>query len=645
MLDGPYRKTLSASTKANHMCEPDGNSPLRSLFMGLAGIVWTLILGGCSPSVVSADPALTSLVQRMGRSELSRLPEQAEILGISKEIFGRTYSSLLNDRSMAVTERAGTTRLDFLREAEGINRGQLSRDARRSYDSLLALLRDAVALEAYGYGSTGLGSASPYLITYSSGAYSDLIKFMVMNAPVHSRADAEAWLTRLETLDEAMRDERRRFEVDIRAGAIPPRAVLIRTLDRVKRMTPTGGRDHPLTAYLTEALAQTPDVSEEEISKLIARAAKQISGPMKDEYVALSKLIENTLPSAPDEPGIWRLKGGQNYYRDLVSLYSSTSITPQQLHEAGLRLVDQINAQIEPLLAELGKPDGTIGMRLRSLAIDPSYLAPDTADGLAALANRLQQRISWADAAMSRMLIVSPKAKLQIRQAPQAAQDTLLPVFYTPASLDGSRSPSLSVNPSAIRSTPEWMLPTLAFHEGVPGHHIEAGLARERPDQPVLNQIASYPAFSEGWAVYAEDLADELGAYGDNKLARIGYLQSLLLRAAGMVADTGIHAQRWSRSDAISYLETTTGLSRFDIELLVDNVSIAPGQACAYMAGRETIRRLRANARQQLGKTFDIKAFHQAVLGPGPRPLPVLEADIAEWLQSLRRPPSTSPKT
>ncbi len=618
----------------------DWKSPFRALYFGLAGVLAASILAACSPSSVSLDPALTSLIQRIGQSEMSRSPEQADALGLSREAFGRPLGSLLNDRSMAVAERTRATRLGFLRDLEEIDRSRLSRDAQRTYDSTIGMLRASVAVEGHGFGYTSLGWASPYLITFADGAYTDLVKFMTLHAPVRSRTDAEAWLTRLEHMDDAMRDERRRFEVDIGAGAVPPKAILLRTLDRVRRLTPTVPREHQLVAYFTEALAQIPDISEDDIEKLIARAASQVGGPLKDEYVALAKLIEGSMAKAPDEPGVWKIKGGEAYYRDALKLYTSTDIAPKQLHDAGLRLVDQIDAQIEPLLAEMGQIEGSVGGRLRTLGMDQAYLFPDTPEGRAALMDTLRERIKWAETAMGRMVNVSPKGKVEVREAPQVTQETAPGGYYKPVPLDGSRPATFNINLRSTLDFPSWTLPTLAFHEAVPGHHIQAGLARERADQPLLNYLVSWPAFSEGWGVYAEDLADELGAYQTDKMAKLGYLQSLLFRAARLVVDTGIHSQKWSRADAVAYLETTTGMSRADVEFEVDRYIIWPGQACAYMAGRETIRRLRASAQQQLKAGFDIKAFHQAVLGPGPRPLPVLEADIADWVQSLRPQPS-----
>ena len=351
------------------------------------------------------------------------------------------------------------------------------------------------------------------------------------------------------------------------------------------------------------------------------------------------KKLEGLLSKASDDPGVWRLKNGDAYYRDALKLYTTTDMSPKQLHDAGVKLVEQISAQIEPMLAETGQVEGSVGARLRTLAMDPAYLFPDTPEGRAALIEALRERIKWAETAMARMIIVGPKGKVEVREAPRISQDTAPGAYYKAAPLDGSRPGTYNIKLRSTLDFPIWTLPTLSFHEAVPGHHIQAGLARERLDQPLVNYLISYPAFSEGWAVYAEDLADELGAYKDDKMARLGYLQSLLFRAARLVADTGMHAEKWTRADTIAYLERTVGLARSEAEFEVDRYTIWPGQACAYMTGRETISRLRSNAQTQLKTGFDIKAFHQAILGPGPRPLPVLEADIADWVAAQRPQP------
>lgn len=598
------------------------------------------ILAACSPSVVSADPDLAAFLQRFSQSEMGHSPEQADVLGLSTEAFGGRYQAKLDDRSMAVAERTRATRLDRLHELELINRSALGRDAQRTYDSMLVVLRNAVAVEQHGYGWTSLGWASPYLITYADGAYADLVKFMTLQAPVRSRADAEDWLTRLGHVDDALRDERRRFEVDVEAGAVPPRSILQRTLDKARGLTPNIPREHPLVIYFVEQLAQIPDIPEEDIAKLVKRATDQVGGPIKTEYQALTKLLEGLLAKSTDDIGVWRLKDGEAYYRDVLKLYTTTDMSPKQLHDAGLKLVDQINAQIEPILAEMGQVEGSVGGRLRTLAVDPLYLFPDTPEGRTALLDAIRERITWAEKSMGRMIVTGPKAKVEVREAPRISQDSAPGGYYKAAPLDGSRPPTFNINLRSTLDFPMWTLPTLSFHEAAPGHHIQAGLARERANQPLVNYLIAQPVFSEGWALYAEDLADELGAYKDDKLGRLGYLQSLLFRAARLVADTGVNSQKWTRAEASSYLQTTVGLSPQEADGEIDRYTIWPGQACTYMVGRETIRRLRTGAQQQLKTSFDIRQFHEAVLTPGPRPLPVLEQDIADWVASQRPQPA-----
>jgi len=613
----------------------DWKSPFRTLFFA-GGALAASILAACSPSQVSTDPDLNAFLQRFSQSEMGHSPEVADALGLSTEAFGGRYQAKLDDRSMAVAERTRANRLDRLHELELIDRTNLSRDAQRTYDSMMVVLRNAIAMQQHGYGSASLGWASPYLITYADGAYADLVKFMTLQAPVRSRADAEEWLTRLEHMDEALRDERRRWEVDIEAGAIPPRVVLQRTLDRARSLTPTIPRDHLLVVYFIEQLAQIPDISEEDITRLVKRATDQVGGPLKAEYQALTKMLEGLNAKSSDDLGVWRLKNGDAYYRDALKLYTTSDLSPKQLHDAGVKLVDQINAQIEPILAEMGQVEGSVGGRLRTLALDPLYLFPETPEGRAALLDAVRERINWAEKSMGRMIVTGPKGKVEVREAPRISQETAPGGYYKPVPLDGSRPATFNINLRSTLDFPMWTIPTLTFHESVPGHHIQAGLARERANQPLVNYMIAQPAFSEGWALYAEDLADELGAYKDDKLGRLGYLQSLLFRAARLVADTGINSQKWTRAQAAAYLSDTVGLSPQEVDSEIDRYVIWPGQACSYMVGRETIRRLRTGAQQQLKTSFDIRQFHEVVLTAGPRPLPVLETDVAAWVASER---------
>ena len=636
MLGGAYRKTSRASTKANHMFFLGW----RLRFGAAAAALAAALAASCTPTVERADPLLAELVQRFGASEIQRLPEEADMIGLPDAAFGRSYAALLNDRSMAVEERTRTRRLEFLADFERIDRARLSPAAIRTYDSLRWTIEATVAVDRHGHGVTSLGRSSAYVITFADGAFTDLVKFLTLHVAVSTPTQADAWLNRLEQMDEAMRDERRRFEVDIAAGAIPPRSVVQRTLDKARQLRPGIARDHVLVQHFTESLAQVADIPEADIARLTGRAAEIVGGDIREEYDALIALLEATLTKAPAEPGVWRLKDGEAYYADALKLHTTSSLTPAQMNELGLKLVEQINKELDPLLAAAGLAEGNVGARLRSLAQRPEFLFPETPEGRLALLEAINQKVTWATGIAARVAVIDKPAPLVVREAPRIVQDTASRAYYRPGPLNGSQPGVYNITLRATADFPSWTLPTLTFHEGIPGHHLQVELERDLPNQPVIEHLVAYPAFDEGWATYAEDLALELGAYQSDPIGRIGYLQSQLLRAARLATDTGIHAQRWTREEAISYLEKTVGVSRSTAELEIDRYAIRPGVAAAYMTGRETILRLRGQAQRELKTPFDLKAFHAALLGPGPRPMPVVEADIAAFIAAQQNPPA-----
>jgi uncharacterized protein (DUF885 family) len=611
------------------------NTSLRGLFYGLFGIG----LAACSPAEINSDPELAALAEQIGAAEAQRRPEAAKTMGLPDALFGGRYNDRLDVRDMASIERNRTSRLAQLAALEAIAPATLTPDQRRVRASLSWMLEAVTALDAHGYGQAELGRASPYVISFADGAYTDLVKFMTLHAPVRTRSDAADWLKRLEGLDDALQDERRRFEVDIEAGAAPPASVLRRALEKARQLAPVNPREHVLVTYFVESLAQIPDIPEEEIAALVKQASDLVGSGVKTEYGRLIELLEQTLATASEDPGVWRLKDGEAYYAKALRLHTTTGLSAKQLNEAGVRLLEEISAEMTPILVELGMGEGPIGVQLRQLADDPAYLLPDTPEGRVALLAQMSDKVTWAQKEFADVVPGQPKASIEIREAARVTQDSASGAFYKAAALDGSRPAIFNVNLRTTLDFPTWSLATLAFHEAVPGHHIQAGLARERTGQLTINYFMGVPAFSEGWATYAEDLAAERGAYKDDPLGRLGYLQAMMLRAARLVVDTGIHAEKWPRLQAIEYLEQTVGISRAEAEIEVDRMTIWPGLACAYMAGRETIRRLRAGAERELKTAFDLKAFHEAVLAPGARPLTVLESDIADWIMSRKPAP------
>ena len=636
MLAGAYRKNSNASTEANRMRLTPPSFPARGPLGGLL----MLALTACGPAEVSSDPVLAALAGQIGLREAQLHPETASRVGIPDEIYGGTYADRLNDRSMAALARMRVDRLDHLAALQDIDPGRLSPIQRRTRASLISMLEAVTAVDAYGYGSADFTTVSPYAVSFSDGAFSELVKFLTLSAPLRTSRDVAPWLQRLEGFDEALRDERRRMEVDVSAGVAPPARVLMRTLEEARRLTPSIPRDHPLVTFFVERVAQMPEISSQEVAELTQRAVDLVGGEIRTEYARLTDLLEKSLAGASEDPGVWRLKDGDGYYAAALRFYTTTDMPAAQLHDAGGQLLNDLSAQIEPLLLEAGLTEGTIGSRLRQLSDNPAYLLPDTPEGQAALVKRITDAVA---ASQKETMGLSPLTELPamaVREAIALAEDDSRSAYYTPAALDGSQPSTLTVNLRSSLDVPLWTLPAMAWREGVPGGHLPEVMARAAREQQLISFFMPVPAFNAGWAVYAEDLGEELGAYGDDPLSRIGYLQSLMLQAALMVVDTGIHFQKWPRERALAYLTDTVGLTPSRAEVEIDHITLWPGRACSAIVGRETLRRLRGQAQRELGAAFDLKGFHEAVLAPGPRPLPVLETDVAEWILSRRPAPA-----
>ena len=299
----------------------------------------------------------------------------------------------------------------------------------------------------------------------------------------------------------------------------------------------------------------------------------------------------------------------------------------------GLRLIEQLHQEMDKILDAQGLTTGTFAARIRKVAEDPEQYFPNTDEGRAQLLEALNQQIRDLQPLLPKYFGRLAKAKLEIRRVPADVEQGAPGGYYRPAALDGSRPGAYYIN---LRDTGEWpkaSLPTLTYHEGNPGHHWQGTIAQESTDLPMIRgAVLDFAGFSEGWGLYAEQLADEMGVYADDPLGRLGYLQSMVYRGARLVVDTGLHHKQWTRERAIAYMVEVTGDLESSITTEVERYAVWPGQATAYMVGRESVNRLRTKAQEQLGDRFDIRAFHDVVLANGPLPLAVLETVVNAWI-------------
>lgn len=608
-----------------------------SLVAGLIAVA--ALTGACSRAPANQDSELRQVAEAIGRRELSLSPELATSLGLPDETFGRPYNSLLDDRSMAAAERQRLERLEDLEKLEAISRSRLSREAQRLRDTLVYELGATVNAGRHGYGRTRLGLTTPYLISPSDGAYVDGVKLLLRRHPIRSRQDADAWLARLRQLPQAMTDERRRFALDIDSGAIPPRIIIDRTLAQARALAPSPRNDSLLISHLRDELAKTGSIPPQEAERIVGEAQTLVDDSLLPAYAALIELLVVARTKATDDPGVWRLPDGDAYFRDTLRMVGGTDLSPEEVGDAGLKLVENYTAQLNEALAAAGLVEGTIAERLATLAADPRFVFPETPEGHAGLIAELDRRRAWARGQLSRIVSTAPPDALRIRFAQSVLPGGGAGAWYKSASIDGARPASMNLKLQTVADWPIWMLPTLAFHETTPGHDLQVSVAALTKDVPLVMRLSAFPAYTEGWALYSEDLAAELGAYTDDPFGRIGYLQSVLLRAARMVLDVGLHSERWTYEEAISWMAATAGLSPAEAESEVERCIIRPGLCSSYMLGREKLLYLRKTADSAMGPAFDLVAFHDLVLAHGPRPLQVVEQDVQDWIAAALAPP------
>ena len=334
---------------------------------------------------------------------------------------------------------------------------------------------------------------------------------------------------------------------------------------------------------------------------------------------------------AGTSPAAGRLPDGDRFYQLCLRYHTSTSLTPDQAHEIGVRQVAELSAEVEPLLRAEGLTRGTAGARITELSRQERYLYPNTDAGRAELLADLTDYMQTLRGRMGDYFATIPRSPMEVKRVPTAIELGAPRGYAQGPSLDGSRPGAYYINLVNTRIWPKWALPTLTHHEAIPGHLWQGSIVIENQSIPLLHRNIGIPAYGEGWGLYAEQLADEIGMYADFPVGRIGMIQSFMYRAARIVMDTGMHAKGWSREQSIRYFIENVGLDELSATSEVERYVVWPGQACSYKIGHNEFVRLREDARRQLGDRFDIESFHDAVLLNGDMPLEVLANVVADW--------------
>jgi uncharacterized protein (DUF885 family) len=351
-------------------------------------------------------------------------------------------------------------------------------------------------------------------------------------------------------------------------------------------------------------------------------------------YPALDRqtaLVQEMRGKASHDAGVWKLPNGDQYYADSVLFWTTSTMSPADIHATGLEVVADYTARIDAEMNKLGLTGGTVGQRLRKMYEDPKFQYPNTDAGKEQLLADLNKRVRAVRARLPEYFATLPKAELIIKRVPKATEAGSPGGYYNNGSLDGKRPGMYYINLRNTAEVPSWTLGTLTYHEGIPGHHLQLSIQQET-NLPLIRKVSFFSAYLEGWALYSEQLADEMGMYDGDPWGRIGYMHDAMFRGVRLVVDSGLHAMKWSREQAVKYYTDSLGDPKASAITEVERYCVWPGQACAYMLGKLEILKLREKAKAALGTKFDIRQFHDAVLLGGAMPLAILDRRIDNYI-------------
>ncbi|MNU98398.1 hypothetical protein D3C71_885030 [compost metagenome] len=579
-----------------------------------------------APAAAAASPAsaqFLALLDKIAQEMILSDPETLTMLGMDRGPMAAARFKL-SDRSQAKIDADKVRFNDGMKAVKAIDKTKLTATEQTYYDSL-EFFGDTVQ-EGYKFPYGGGMFPSPYTVSQLGGAYSQVPDFLDSQHRIEAADDADAYLSRLSDFAKGLDDERARMQADFAAGAVPPDFVIDRTLIQMAAITGTA----PADSVMSQSLARR--TAEKNIpGDWAARAQAILTAEVYPAIQRQADALKTVRPGATHDGGVWRLPQGEDYYRFGLKYFTTSSMTPDEVHQMGLEQVAEISARADALLKAQGMTQGTVGERIAALGKDPRFVYPNTDEAKEELLKALNEQMVAVQARMPEYFGRLPKSPCDIRRVPKAIEAGAPGGYYQSPALDGSRPGAYYINLRDTAEWPKWTLPTLTYHEAVPGHHFQIALQQEQPDTPLLMKVMGFSAYSEGWGLYAEQLADEIGAYENDPFGQIGYLQSLMFRAARLVVDSGLHHKRWSREQGIRYMVDTLGDQESSIATEVERYCVWPGQASSYKVGHTTWVRLREDAKKRLGDRFDIKGFHDTGLNLGGVPLTVLERTMNAW--------------
>lgn len=579
---------------------------------------------GPATPATPGDAQALALLDEIAEDLLRLSPETATSLGIDTGPRAALRSQLSDRAADGVQRLAGQVRAALAR-FEAIPTADLSHPVRTS----VAVARSAftTALEGFAlpYGDITVGGwrNTPYVVIQNVGAYLDVPRFLDSDHPIENAGDAEAYLARLDSYARQLDGELGRLQAARAMGLVPPGFLLDKALSQLNLSAQNTRAGGSLVQSIARRTANIPGQWPDRARRI---AAQQIAPALERQI----RELEAERAVATDDAGIWARPRGEDFYRWALKASTTTTLSPDEVHQLGRSELERLHGRMDAILRQLDYTQGTVGERMQALAKDPRYKFSEGDKGRAEILAFIDERLRWIRAQMPRAFNTIVNPNMEVRRLPPEEEPGAPGAYGGAGSIDGKIPGRFWINLRTTDLHSRYSLADLTFHEAIPGHIWQGEYTHQ---MPLIRQMLSFNAYSEGWALYAEQLAAELGAYENDPVGRLGYLQSIAFRACRLVVDTGIHAKRWTREQGVRFFVEVNGSNPLEVASEVDRYCSWPGQACGYKVGHSEINRQREKATAALGSRFDLKAFNDAVVLGGNVPLDVLGTNVDTYIR------------
>jgi len=609
-------------------CEKQSDSGIESTVNAAPSVVE-------NKQVISADQKLSGLYVEAKQTLFKQRALSATMYGLTANDVGEDISSKMEVFSPENEKKLRAELLALSNKIANVKLEGNDLTAKSNQQVMTGLTRYFAGDPTFSIGfiDTWMG-LSPFIVNQINGPLIDIPRVMQNDQPITSEQEALNYISRLGQFDKLAASIIKKQAADSEQNWLPPKVTLQGAIKYLKGFTRVAAEDHVFVSVFSDKVSKIESLSAEKKQALIEQVVTNVSTVVYPAFRSVEQASSVLLAKSRVESGIWAQPNGSKYYQDAIKQLGDSELTPSQIHQIGLDEVARIRDAMDAILQAQGYKEGSVGERMVALNEEPRFLYEDSKAGRTELLNDINGYITEITTKMAPVFRTTPSYQVEVKAFPVEVQEGAPGGQYTSPAVDGSKPGIYWINLRDMKANPRFALKTLTYHEANPGHHWQIALNLDQAELPFLRRIAPYNAYTEGWALYSEQVAYELGMYENDPFGDLGRLQAEIFRAVRLVVDTGLHDKRWTREQAISYMAEKTGSAESDVISEIERYMAWPGQALGYKLGMLKILSLRDKAKERLGDKFDLAEFHDVVLLNGAVPMTVLSRNVNHWLDN-----------